>query len=360
MYFVFIFLCIATEGVLRVYAFFANTASVDFCEFNKFNKADAHGFYRFSSDPDLILELKPGFQKSVGEEDVNDFGTPAIRINQAGLREDREYAIPKPPDTFRIAVIGSSATFGWGIRVQSTWPKILEVFLKKYWPQNEHVEVINFSVPSYNGKQELALLETKVPAYDPDLVIVGWANDNDMLPSYLPIFTNAIGRFLNTRSYIFACFRQTTLNHINVLNDVPAMERYRENGSGQKISKEVFAEMASFSRKKNIPIIVAMLPVWQAPEKNASDGYTAANQLLEGLAESSGLTAFDMLPKIENLVNSSGKPMEYYRNISSDVWHPNTGNALITQAIYNYLVDNKFVPIERHMQINPAFSDAAN
>jgi hypothetical protein len=69
-------------------------------------------------------------------------GSP-VSINSHGHR-DREYSEAKPPDTYRIVMLGDSTTFGWGVPAEQTVAKILESELNKVpVPGYRRVEVIN-------------------------------------------------------------------------------------------------------------------------------------------------------------------------------------------------------------------------
>ena len=99
-------------------------------------------------------------------------GVPT-RTNALGFRDTRNYAIEKPPNTFRILVLGDSVTFGHGAVFETTYPYLLEQHLKA-WRPKVNWEVWNLGVPGYNTAQELAYLDEVGPRYQPDLVIVGF------------------------------------------------------------------------------------------------------------------------------------------------------------------------------------------
>jgi hypothetical protein len=104
-------------------------------------------------------------------------GVP-VHINRLGLRDKREYDVAKRANTFRILVLGDSVTFGHGSVVEHTYPYLLEQHLKAWRPDVEW-QVWNAAVPGYNTSQELAQLEQVGPTFAPDLVIVGFY-ENDL------------------------------------------------------------------------------------------------------------------------------------------------------------------------------------
>ncbi len=91
------------------------------------------------------------------------------RINGHGFR-DHEFK-PKKDDVFRIMVVGDSLTFGEGVRLEDTYPKVLEGLLQD---QGLSVEVLNLGVNGYDVKDEVALLNSRLNLFFPDMVIWGF------------------------------------------------------------------------------------------------------------------------------------------------------------------------------------------
>lgn len=108
-------------------------------------------------------------------------GVP-VHINGLGLRDDREYDLNKGPRTFRILVLGDSVTFGHGSLNEHSYPFLLEQMLRRWRPDVDW-QVWNAAVPGYNTSQELAHLLEVGPAFKPDLVIVGFY-ENDLTDNY--------------------------------------------------------------------------------------------------------------------------------------------------------------------------------
>jgi lysophospholipase L1-like esterase len=101
------------------------------------------------------------------------------RVNSHGFR-DRERTLEKPPDTYRIALLGDSSVFGHGVALEDSLPAKLERRFTELEPA-PRVEVFNCGVYGYNTRQELALLRKRVIAFEPDLVVVLF-NYNDVTP----------------------------------------------------------------------------------------------------------------------------------------------------------------------------------
>jgi lysophospholipase L1-like esterase len=97
------------------------------------------------------------------------------QINRFGFR-DRDLAVPKDPRTFRVAVIGDSFVYGWGVDDPETWPKVLERNLRA---AGLPVEVANLGAPGSDPMGYAQIAERAVPVLQPDLVIVGVLSGQD-------------------------------------------------------------------------------------------------------------------------------------------------------------------------------------
>lgn len=102
-------------------------------------------------------------------------------MNKDTIRANKEYAIPKPPDTLRIVAIGDSFTFGQFVKDDETYPAQLEVLLKeKLKGKYKEVEVINLGVPGYDIEYSIARYERRGKKYEADFIIL-LLTDDDLL-----------------------------------------------------------------------------------------------------------------------------------------------------------------------------------
>jgi|KBSMisStandDraft_5_1062788.scaffolds.fasta_scaffold46249_3 hypothetical protein len=128
----------------------------------------------FVSHPVRVQQLSPGYHGWFA-------GVP-VSINRLGFRDPREYALARSPRTIRILVLGDSVTFGHGSVYEHSYPLLLEQRLKA-WRNDIDWQVWNLGVPGYNTSQELAQLLELGPRFDPDLVIVGFY-ENDIVDNF--------------------------------------------------------------------------------------------------------------------------------------------------------------------------------
>lgn len=127
----------------------------------KFNGSFALSKYTFSNESN-VPELMPNVH----------IQSNGIRIdtNRWGMR-DRDRAILKPPDTLRIAILGSSHVMGYGLPSKDMFEPLLEARLNSNRERDATFEVMNFSVTGQGPAAQTWMLQHRVPNFRPDLVI---------------------------------------------------------------------------------------------------------------------------------------------------------------------------------------------
>ena len=96
-------------------------------------------------------------------------------INRLGFR-DREFALTKEAGT-RILVIGDSFTYGWGVGVEQSWPKVVEAGLRG---RGYDVEVANLGQPGASPVVYAQTAARAIPLLKPDIVVVGVTLGDDL------------------------------------------------------------------------------------------------------------------------------------------------------------------------------------
>jgi len=100
-----------------------------------------------------------------------------ITFNSLGFR-DKEF-IRKAPGVFRIVAIGDSFTFGEGVNLEDSYTKLLEHMLNQESNLKKY-EVMNFGLPGLDTTKEVEIFFTHGLHYEPDLVLVGFVNNDDV------------------------------------------------------------------------------------------------------------------------------------------------------------------------------------
>ena len=96
-------------------------------------------------------------------------------VNSLGFR-DREFSTSKSTKC-RVLAIGNSFTFGWGVSLEESWPKVLEARLGS---AGLTVEVANLGRPGGTLADYVNIAARAIPTLKPDLVIVGVLQGHDL------------------------------------------------------------------------------------------------------------------------------------------------------------------------------------
>lgn len=96
-------------------------------------------------------------------------------INALGFR-DREFHAGRSAGC-RVIVIGDSFTYGWGVSLDESWPKVLEVHMRDV---GLRVEVANLGFPGGEPVGYANVAEKAIPLLEPDLVIVAVLQGDDL------------------------------------------------------------------------------------------------------------------------------------------------------------------------------------
>jgi hypothetical protein len=160
--------------------------------------------------------LDPFRGQRLAENYTGWFAGVPVRINNLGFRDSRDYELAKKPNTFRILVLGDSVTFGHGSVYEHTYPYLLEQRLKAWRPDLDW-QVWNAAVPGYNTSQELEHLLDVGPRVQPDLVVVGFY-ENDLVddqprahPTAVKRMSSVIFGFLQRHMYSIQLYRKFEL-----------------------------------------------------------------------------------------------------------------------------------------------------
>jgi lysophospholipase L1-like esterase len=113
-----------------------------------------------------------------------------VCINSKGLR-DREYPYEKPAGVFRILVLGDSFADGLEVSLEDSFPKVLETLLNERLDMP--VEVINGGVWGYGNDLELLFYRLEGRKYRPDLVLLAFQSNSDVLENHQDMETRYMG-----------------------------------------------------------------------------------------------------------------------------------------------------------------------
>lgn len=186
------------------------------------------GLVRSSDIPGVIFSLKPGLEASFK-------GVP-VRINSHGYR-DLERSLEKPPGTWRIAALGDSLTFGWGVPLAEVFTRQMEQRLNQR-PDSYTYEVLNFGVPAYNTAQEVADFEARCLAFDPDVVLLIFVDNDFAASNFVDAPPADWGRGLATLRFLAG-----------------KAEHYRETWGGLEHALRELERLRELTEPRGIPVL---------------------------------------------------------------------------------------------------------
>ena len=255
--------------------------------------------HRASSLPGLAYELYPNREGAYS-------GVP-IAVNSHGMRDDE----PLPNDTpglVRLAALGDSFTFGFGVGAAETYPNVLEQLLERRRGRAStsdapaRYEVLNFGVGGYSTLDELKVLEHRALAYRPRAVLLGYYfNDPETRPIQ-PLHAHFHRPSLPERSYLWRWLRGSA--RTREFEQLGGGNYYRalhaEAGPYWSGVERAFAATGQLLQSAGIPGLVVIFP------KPPPAGWTAyelrdLHAQVEAAARRAGLDVLDLLADFEQL-----------------------------------------------------------
>ncbi len=318
-------------------------------------RLDVRGLHQRSAIEELVWELKPSVDRSVPGM--------VVHINRDGLR-DREYSLDKPSGVRRIAVLGDSVTFGFGVSQEEAYPKVLEQLLNQ-GTQTIKYEVMNFGVDGYNTDQEYIQLREKALSYSPDIVVLGFImNDGQPTPKWEEIEPqNDAGdgglipfpgkRFVRQHSYLYQFLAvrlesiatrvgimHTPVYYYDDIQGLVNLQRPEEETPNWKRARSSLENIVTRLRQRDIPLILVVFPSQnqledpgEDPEKKRMlDLRRIPQRRLREFASSKQIIHVDLLPDYDEWIKR--QPL-FVDTFSS---HPNAlGHRLAAEAILQSL-----------------------
>lgn len=133
----------------------------------------AHGLY--VHHPTRLWAMRPNHEGEMP-------GGIRIRTNELGFRSPQ--ISPARKDRTRIVILGDSVSFGWAVREEDSWPRLLEEELNRASRSGTQFEVVNTGVVGYGTLQEAAVLAELGQQLNPDVVVLQFF-PNDILENFV-------------------------------------------------------------------------------------------------------------------------------------------------------------------------------
>jgi len=261
-----------------------------------------------SSDPVLMWEYKPhGSHRG-------------IETNRYGFRE-RDFDAPgKPAGVHRVAFVGDSVTLGLGVPPEQTFERLVEQEARTLAPEPA-LQALNFGVDGYNTTQVAELLKTRVPAFEPDLVVyVMCLNDFDRTDSS----AEKIRYFRRPASFF--------LDDMRVLyRRVRGIEFHRYHFDRNRAS--ALADVLAMKQAAGKRFLLVVLPVFfEGQHDFASYPLRDIHAAVLAFCAQNGIDATDLLPAFERSSHDAAQD-------ALDPWHLSAqGHALVARELAPLLV----------------------
>ena len=341
-------------------------------------------FYQYDSL--LGSKLKPFSEGLYTKE-----GKAYIKINSKGWR-DTEHSEKKPPNTFRIAILGDSYAEAMQVDLNKTFWKIIEKKLNKKI-KKPHIEVLNFGVSGYGTAQEYILLKNEVFKYNPDLIVLTITTGNDirnnskslepnkLRPFYILEngklkedfsfknskafkkklnFPHKVWRFLLSHSKVFQLinkfkhflkYKKTKTNGLSA--EIYKKPKNKEWYEAWQITKMLIKKICDESSKKQIKCIVAILsnPIQVLPDKNKrneffnkTNGYIfLPEDTLSSWCEKNNIKVICLAPILQKIADKNKIYFHGFKNTKLGEGHWNeTGHKYAGEILARFIYDNFF------------------
>ncbi|HMO04856.1 MAG TPA: SGNH/GDSL hydrolase family protein [Kiritimatiellia bacterium] len=203
--------------------------------------------------PSIVYQLRPDLDLP--------FGNRALRTNRIGLRDSVDYPVGRLPHSVRIVGLGDSGMFGWDVDQDGDYLAVMERTLQAR-QDGVTYEAMNFAVPGYNSQLEVETLKHRALAYDPDIVVVGWCENDGQLPFFLlekEDFARRDVSFLNMLLTRRDDFRQIASG--TRIKDLRTMDRSNVSadilsGTEAEGLRRVFTELKTLSDQHGFHVLV--------------------------------------------------------------------------------------------------------
>jgi lysophospholipase L1-like esterase len=241
-------------------------------------------------------------------------GRVPVHINAAGIRDRDEITHAKPAGQRRLLCLGDSFTFGWGIREEDGWVRLLEAGLRS---SGKEVRTVNCGAAGALCVDEYEYgLQHRFAAFQPDAVLVTLCL-NDLLPSsglclVDPVRPTGLRLFDLAR----AAFGRSALDldpTRDWVGELLALGKQAGEAAGyygtdapfeamwsQGTPQRSLRRMASWCNERKIPLLVSLWPFLQGLGKGRSYPFARMHQLVADECAAAGIPFLDLLPALQD------------------------------------------------------------
>jgi lysophospholipase L1-like esterase len=312
-------------------------------------QGQANGMYAWElvASRRMIWEqyLEPGAGYTLMKPDSHyEWQSISVDINSHGLRGP-EISYEKPADMFRILNLGDSVVMGWGVRLEDTYGRQLEMKLNEQGNGTLRYEVINAGVPGWSLENALAYLEAEGLKYKPDLILLDLtiANDVNGKSALLAIGRPGPFSWLRDNTYFWpflqsqvawAKARAQGNDRVDTINPPTNPAKYFPLDPESARWSERWNTVLDINRladKYNIPVVLILFPLeFQVIDESFP---TLPQEIFTTRAVDAGIPVLDLLPAFQQACHEKpgGVCQLEDRYLFADVWmHPSAEGHQLT------------------------------
>jgi lysophospholipase L1-like esterase len=254
-----------------------------------------------------------------------------VALNSLGHRSP-ELTNPKPPDTKRVLVLGSSVTFGWGVPADAVFTSLVQKRFATERPDGSTaIEFANAGIGNYNTVAQSVLFGRQYPLVKPDLVVLHYfISDPEPRP---PARNSPILRYSYFAAYCYDRFKTLGLA-AEGKNDLfrHYAEIYDDSKPYWRDTLDRISAMRDIAARDGVPMIVMIIPDFHNLAKGTP--YESLYAKMEkGFLERRFVT-----------INTFPVFQERYGGKESELWiqpddpHPNAkGHEVMAELLYDHL-----------------------
>ncbi|MDB5283433.1 MAG: exported protein of unknown function [Bacteroidota bacterium] len=230
----------------------------------------------------------------------------AVSSNSKGCRGEAEYSYQKTRK-LRILTIGDSFTFGECVGDSDNFPAILATLL-------DSAEVINIGVHGYGQDQQLLKLMNEGQKYHPDVVRLGFLNDDinrnkinfrDFAKPYFVLSGDTLqlkGVPVSPPSVFMDAFRWKSWGLIKA--KWAQLNEHSNDAANDIVTKKILEKIRSICKEINATLVVVYLP-WSGECKENKSNH---HPLFDSLVAMPGVFSVDPTTSIHSFLNNTRYP----------------------------------------------------
>jgi lysophospholipase L1-like esterase len=289
-----------------------------------------------SDDPVLEFELIPGR--------TCEFKGARVTISAEGCRRS-SLSGTNPPPAVRVAVLGDSTAFGWGVEYEASFPEVFRQRLEAL--SGKVIELRNYAVPAYNSEQESRLWTQRVlPSYSPDLLILSY-DHNDPEPALSPLLGALPAEYGDNPFHCMLgkyVLRKARERWIRLRAFGVKRHKFVKNMVGYFIVSgplydrhlEALRQIANEARKRGIPVVAVVHNPFAVfnPQFESSPDYVLLNQRISTNLSAMGFQVLDLFPRYQEKMQKDGLANLTGSWLSPQDCHPNpAGHEFIAECL---------------------------